>query len=330
MKITNAITLDVAHSNSYVALFGKQYDKNSRFLQIALQNGAEPLVVPSGAAVVLRGNRADGLAVNVLGTVNEDGTATVEIDDFILEVAGEVILSVEISKGGEVLTTASFRLTIQTAEGTGWVLVYVTPSALVPGSYYIELAGQPYGFTTSVTIPSGGAIYFSSDKALAQTRKADGTVLEDNLPLTASASGTELESDEPTISFLGLLAAAVEAASGYAANARTSASEASESAGEAAQDAHRADQAAGRAEAARDEIEGMRATAETLPPGSEATASYEDGVLHFGIPQGERGDVSFASFEIDPDTGLLTMYTDPGLSGDSFRINENGYLEVLI
>lgn len=36
-------------------------------------------------------------------------------------------------------------------------------------------------------------------------------------------------------------------------------------------------------------VTGMTATAETLAPGSDATASYSDGVLTLGIPRGERG-----------------------------------------
>lgn len=38
------------------------------------------------------------------------------------------------------------------------------------------------------------------------------------------------------------------------------------------------------------EVTGMTATAETLPAGSDATASYSDGVLTFGIPRGEQGE----------------------------------------
>ena len=42
-----------------------------------------------------------------------------------------------------------------------------------------------------------------------------------------------------------------------------------------------------------DEVEvitGMSATATTLPAGSDATASYSNGVLSFGIPRGDKGD----------------------------------------
>ena len=44
------------------------------------------------------------------------------------------------------------------------------------------------------------------------------------------------------------------------------------------------------AEAAEAAWEGISAEAETLPAGSAATASYADGVLSLGIPQGEKGD----------------------------------------
>ena len=43
---------------------------------------------------------------------------------------------------------------------------------------------------------------------------------------------------------------------------------------------------AGRAEAAAELLEHPGVTAETLTPGSEATASYADGEFHFGIPEG--------------------------------------------
>ena len=39
-----------------------------------------------------------------------------------------------------------------------------------------------------------------------------------------------------------------------------------------------------------DRFTGLSAEAETLQPGSEATASYQDGVLTIGVPKGEKGD----------------------------------------
>ena len=45
-----------------------------------------------------------------------------------------------------------------------------------------------------------------------------------------------------------------------------------------------------KAEEAKAQWENMSAKAETLPAGSNATASYTNGVLSFGIPKGEKGD----------------------------------------
>ena len=42
-------------------------------------------------------------------------------------------------------------------------------------------------------------------------------------------------------------------------------------------------------ELAKDKVLGMRATAETLEAGSDATASYSDGLLTLGIPRGDQG-----------------------------------------
>lgn len=92
-------------------------------------------------------------------------------------------------------------------------------------------------------------------------------------------------------------------AQGYAQSASASATSASESATSAEQakqsarasaqnaqiSAQTAENAKDDAEDARDEILGMRAEAVTLPEGSEATASYADGLLSLGIPRGNTG-----------------------------------------
>lgn len=53
------------------------------------------------------------------------------------------------------------------------------------------------------------------------------------------------------------------------------------------------------------------------------TGQYED------TGQSAKGDVMFATFAIDPETGLLTMTTPDGYDGPTFMI-VNGFLEVSI
>ncbi len=77
-----------------------------------------------------------------------------------------------------------------------------------------------------------------------------------------------------------------EAAQGAAESAQTGA----ETAQDKAEDAQEAAEGArDRAEAAAAFLEDCSAEAETLTAGSDATASYSEGVFHFGIPRGQKG-----------------------------------------
>jgi len=62
------------------------------------------------------------------------------------------------------------------------------------------------------------------------------------------------------------------------------------------------------------EVTGMSAEATTLPAGSDATASYQDGVLSFGIPRGNTGATGadgngIASISKTGTSGLVDTYT---------------------
>ena len=74
----------------------------------------------------------------------------------------------------------------------------------------------------------------------------------------------------------------------------------------------------GNASVAIDELENMTATAETLEPGSDATAVYSEGNLAIGIPKGEQGirglqgetGNGIQSISLNPDYTLTISYTD--------------------
>jgi len=101
-----------------------------------------------------------------------------------------------------------------------------------------------------------------------------------------------------------------------AAETTQNATDAAESA-EDAQTAQEAAETAQRgAEAALDEFTSVTATAETLPAGSDATASYADGLLTFGIPRGEKGDKG--------DTGATGPKGDTGATGPQGPQGEQG------
>ena len=51
-----------------------------------------------------------------------------------------------------------------------------------------------------------------------------------------------------------------------------------------------------------------------------------------GVPgeKGEKGDVQYATFDLDPMTGMLAMHTTEGYQNPDFRLNANGFLEVVL
>ena len=82
----------------------------------------------------------------------------------------------------------------------------------------------------------------------------------------------------------------------------------------------------------------MDISASGLAAGAAPTASVTQDVggthLTVGIPKGDKGDtgnVMYATFEINYETGMLEMTTPDGYDGPVFTYNEDtGMLEVTI
>lgn len=118
------------------------------------------------------------------------------------------------------------------------------------------------------------------------------------------------------------------AASGSATQAANSASNA---AGSAQNAENSADVAAESAKDAADAAETAKEYSGKPPIVQDDTWWTWDASKQEYVNTGEsaRGDVLFATFEIDPETGLLTMQTPEQYSGPVFSI-VNGYMEVSI
>ena len=104
------------------------------------------------------------------------------------------------------------------------------------------------------------------------------------------------------------------AAAGSAEEAVESAGEAAQSAQEAAESAEKAQEFSGKPPIIQND---------TWWVWNPETGMYED------TGQSAKGDVLYATFSIDPDTGILTMTTPDGYEGPTFTI-VNGFLEVSI
>lgn len=77
---------------------------------------------------------------------------------------------------------------------------------------------------------------------------------------------------------------------------------------------------------AKEDWEGMTAEAVTLPPNSQATAEYADGVLTIGVPRGADGGGGGGGVDLYP----ATKYSLGGIIvGDDLAVTSTGLLSVV-
>lgn len=118
--ITKALRVDVAKKNLFPLIAAKQGDSGSRFLKIQLLNEGVSFTVSSGATVAINARRPDGQCDDFAGTVNEDGTITVPLDAWMLELAGIVTCDVSVEEGEDNrLTSMTFRVEVESASYSG-------------------------------------------------------------------------------------------------------------------------------------------------------------------------------------------------------------------
>jgi len=114
--IIREITVDVAQLNRFEAIVAKQYDKSSRFLKVQLLNQGIPIWVEPTATITINARRKDNQARVFAGEVNSDGTVTVPITYWMLELDDTVKCDISVIIGSDVvLKTTLFELFVQEA-----------------------------------------------------------------------------------------------------------------------------------------------------------------------------------------------------------------------
>lgn len=114
--ITKEITIDVARTSVFQTIVAKQHDSNSRFLRVAITNDGVPLPIDTSSTVIIDGKREDGESKGFLGTVNSDGTVTVPLTGWLLELNGIVKCDITVvDSEGRKLSTTLFYLAVEEA-----------------------------------------------------------------------------------------------------------------------------------------------------------------------------------------------------------------------
>ena len=110
-QILCKMELDVAECAPGMVLMAKQGDFGSRFVQVRLTSHRVPIYIPEDAAVLLNVKRPDGEVRAFAGSVNGDGTLTLPVGGWMLEVKGVLLCDISVTDGaGCKLTSTCFSI----------------------------------------------------------------------------------------------------------------------------------------------------------------------------------------------------------------------------
>ena len=116
IQIIQKISVEVSKPNFFQAIVAKQYDSNSRFLKATLIQDNEKINVANTSTVTINAKRNDGAEKSFTGEVNEDGTVTVPLTYWMLELNGRLDCDISIFGADESkLTSTTFTVEVERA-----------------------------------------------------------------------------------------------------------------------------------------------------------------------------------------------------------------------
>lgn len=116
IQIIQKISVEVSKPNFFQAIVAKQYDSNSRYLKATLIQDNEKINVANTSTVTINAKRNDGAEKSFKGEVNEDGTVTVPLTYWMLELNGRLDCDISIFGADESkLTSTTFTVEVERA-----------------------------------------------------------------------------------------------------------------------------------------------------------------------------------------------------------------------
>lgn len=194
-QIIREIRVDVSQPNVFQAIVAKQLDCNSRFLKITLVDFGVKIEVPETAKVTINANRPDGKSQSFMGVANNDGTITVPLAQWMLEVAGELKCDVSVinTTDNKRLTSTDFYVNVQEAankstdisENPDGEIRVITPTQKIDENSSDDeypSAKAVYDLDNITATASGSAITIDSAKAPLQNLKLFGKTEQNGTP----------------------------------------------------------------------------------------------------------------------------------------------------
>ena len=125
IEIIKELKIEVSKPNIFQAVVAKQYDMNTRFIKATFVDGSDIISIPAVPTVkaIINAERPDGQSQGFEGVINDDGTVTVPLHSWMLELDGTVICdisTIDTTEGNnKKLTTTAFTLLVEKASYGG-------------------------------------------------------------------------------------------------------------------------------------------------------------------------------------------------------------------
>ncbi len=113
---TRLISLDVARPNIMPSIAAKQFDADSRFINVEITEMGEKITLENNSVAMINIKKPDGSNASYSGSINEDGTVHIVIPNWALDSFGTLACSVSVVSDNTRLTTLHFTIDVEEAE----------------------------------------------------------------------------------------------------------------------------------------------------------------------------------------------------------------------
>jgi hypothetical protein len=187
MQLTHSIALDFGRDTLPITIFAKQYDKESRFVEIVPLECGKDYTLESGVTACLQLTKPDGHTVLKTATI-ANGVIKVELTEQTLAVAGTAVAEIGLYKGNSLLSSQIFYIEIKRAA--------YNPDAPASSDEYPALIDALGKVETSVNSANSAAAAANAAATKAETAAGGADTAAQNATSAASvansaASGAE-------------------------------------------------------------------------------------------------------------------------------------------
>ncbi len=184
--ITQTINLNLIPGGVLPRINVSQYDKGSRALQFVLFNGAVLYSIENGTEITIQGSKPDNTAFQYSCTWS-GSTASMDIEQQMTAVAGNVICELVISNNGEILGTCNFILYVEPAAVSDDAVISETDIPLIERA--VEAAVEAAQSATDAAASAQAAAQSAASIGIATTSNV-GVVKPDGTTITVDLDGT--------------------------------------------------------------------------------------------------------------------------------------------